>query len=136
MSESEVAFKMIRDNATNVRRDLDQLRKKHHKFICLNDNIDHSKPGAEDVRNVLLEFYEAYFPRRSAFELPEGVHNEFLYMHDIEQHQYESFLKSWLLVGAAIVLLMVLTSRCLVRSVSSVLGVRPNRKHPLLELYK
>jgi len=50
MSENEVAFKMIRNNLTTVRRELDSLRRRRHKFVCLNDNIDHTQPDADRVR--------------------------------------------------------------------------------------
>ena len=51
MTEAEVAFKMVRNNITTVRRELDSLRRKRHKFICLNDNIDHTQPDADMVHS-------------------------------------------------------------------------------------
>lgn len=48
------------------------------KFICLNDNIDHSKDGASLAKLVLLDFYESFFPLPSQFELPPQYRNRFL----------------------------------------------------------
>jgi len=44
MDQSEVTFKMLRDNVSTVVGQLDDIRKKPTKFICLNDNIDHNSP--------------------------------------------------------------------------------------------
>jgi hypothetical protein len=103
MTENEVAFKMIRNNLTSVRRDLDSLRRRRHKFICLNDNIDHTLPDADKVRRhqcgrparrlltgrvaqiklALHELYEWYFPLPSSFELPPGQENAHLYIDEL-----------------------------------------------------
>jgi hypothetical protein len=45
----DIGFKMVRDNVTQVYRQLDHLRKERPKFICLNDNIDHRKKSAAQV---------------------------------------------------------------------------------------
>jgi len=37
----EVAFLMVGNNATNTQNSLDGVREKRHKFICLNDNMNH-----------------------------------------------------------------------------------------------
>ena len=111
MTENEVAFKMIRNNITNVRKELDSLRKRRHKFICLNDNIDHNQGDAEKVGSpiespfplserslmhtlavrtcqiklALHELYEWYFPTRSSFELPPGEENAYLYIDELRE---------------------------------------------------
>ena len=41
---------MIRNNHTKVRYDMDNMRKQRKKFVCLNDNIDHSKQESQYVR--------------------------------------------------------------------------------------
>ncbi len=62
---------------------LDELRKKKKKFVCLNDNIDHSKRGAEMAKVVLVDFYESLFPLPSQFELPSNYRNRFLHVQQL-----------------------------------------------------
>ncbi len=45
---------MVRNNDTALRGRLDGIRRKRHKFICLNDNLKHHSP---DTREVYLLFY-------------------------------------------------------------------------------
>jgi len=82
MEEKEIDFHMIRTNFTKVRNILDGMRKQRKKFVCLNDDIDHSNPESELVIDTLQELYEAYFPHKSPFELPDGQENEFLYYEE------------------------------------------------------
>ena len=41
MDQSELAFKMLKENVSTVVGQLDDIRKNPKKFICLNDNMDH-----------------------------------------------------------------------------------------------
>lgn len=98
----DVAFKMIRNNATKVEQSLDTIRRDRNKFICLNDNIDHRKPNAEKAQAALRDFYEALLPKRSAFELEDGVRNRFLYVNQLHAWQQEQAhierLQNWILL--------------------------------------
>lgn len=53
------------------------------KFICLNDNIDHSHKDAATVKAVLRDFYESMFPLPSQFELPREYRNRFLHTEEL-----------------------------------------------------
>ena len=64
---------------------LDEIRKEKKKFICLNDNIDHSKEGAELAKIILVDFYESLFPLPSQFEIPGQFRNRFLHLHDLKE---------------------------------------------------
>lgn len=55
------------------------------KFICLNDNIDHSHKDAVTVKAVLRDFYESMFPLPSQFELPREYRNRFLHMEELQE---------------------------------------------------
>lgn len=55
------------------------------KFICLNDNIDHSHKDAATVKAVLRDFYESMFPLPSQFELPREYRNRFLHMEELQE---------------------------------------------------
>eukprot|EP00054_Salpingoeca_dolichothecata_P026884 m.194339 g.194339 ORF g.194339 m.194339 type:complete len:327 (-) comp25794_c0_seq7:31-1011(-) len=111
--ESEIAFEMIRNNASNVLEQLDTIRKEPKKFVCLNDNIDHREKSAAEVVTALQHFYHAFFPLRSQFELPAGYRNRFLHMSQLRawHNQQLSALwwSRWLLV---VVFVVVLVSLC------------------------
>ena len=64
---------------------LDEIRKEKKKFICLNDNIDHSKEGAELSKIILIDFYESLFPLPSQFEIPGQYRNRFLHLRELKE---------------------------------------------------
>jgi UDP-N-acetylglucosamine-lysosomal-enzyme len=87
---------MVGNNATNVEKALDGIREKRQKFVCLNDNMNHSDPNSLQVLfccgsivifvkvvKVLKDFYESLYPLPSSFELPSGTVNEFLHLDEI-----------------------------------------------------
>jgi len=81
--ENDIAFKMIRNNASKVAQQLDVIRREPKKFICLNDNIDHRKKSASKVVEALSNFYTSLFPVHSQFELPQGLRNRFLHVKEL-----------------------------------------------------
>ncbi|KAG7454505.1 hypothetical protein MATL_G00260380 [Megalops atlanticus] len=96
MGEEEIAFKMVRTNVSHVVGQLDDIRKNPRKFICLNDNIDHSHKDAPTVKAVLRDFYESMFPVPSQFELPREYRNRFLHMGELQEWRvYRDKLKFW-----------------------------------------
>ncbi|CAB1437116.1 unnamed protein product [Pleuronectes platessa] len=96
MGEQEIAFKMVRTNVSHVVGQLDDIRKNPRKFICLNDNIDHSHKDAATVKAVLRDFYESMFPLASQFELPREYRNRFLHMDELQEWRiYRDKLKFW-----------------------------------------
>ncbi|KAM3587973.1 uncharacterized protein V6R79_017937 [Siganus canaliculatus] len=96
MGEEEIAFKMVRTNVSHVVGQLDDIRKNPRKFICLNDNIDHSHKDAATVKAVLRDFYESMFPLPSQFELPREYRNRFLHMDELQDWRvYRDKLKFW-----------------------------------------
>ncbi|XP_055009595.1 N-acetylglucosamine-1-phosphotransferase subunits alpha/beta isoform X2 [Boleophthalmus pectinirostris] len=96
MGEEEIAFKMVRTNVSHVVGQLDDIRKNPRKFVCLNDNIDHSHKDAATVKAVLRDFYESMFPLSSQFELPREYRNRFLHMEELQEWRlYRDKLKFW-----------------------------------------
>uniref|UniRef100_A0A1A8C2K9 N-acetylglucosamine-1-phosphotransferase subunits alpha/beta n=2 Tax=Nothobranchius kadleci TaxID=1051664 RepID=A0A1A8C2K9_NOTKA len=96
MGEEEIAFKMVRTNVSHVVGQLDDIRKNPRKFICLNDNIDHSHKDAPTVKAVLRDFYESMFPLSSQFELPREYRNRFLHTDELQEWRlYRDKLKFW-----------------------------------------
>ena len=62
----------------------------NRKFVCLNDNIEHSNPDANMVKAVLQDFYEALFPLVSQFELPRDYRNRFYMLTNSENGKFYS----------------------------------------------
>ena len=82
MNDEDVAFKMLRSNETLLEQELNELRSKRNKFICLNDNLEHGTNATQGahLRAMLQQFFTSMLPVRSQFELPPGEHNRFLYI--------------------------------------------------------
>lgn len=114
LGDDDIAFKMIGNNATAVLRQLDNIRANKKKFICLNDNIDHSQ-DATTVRALLVDFYESFFPIPSQFELLADYRNQFLYVDELrewkkERQEIDSRTRT-LIAVLAFVLLVILFRR-------------------------
>lgn len=106
----EVAFVMVPTNRTSAVESMDGIRHKRHKFICLNDNINHTDPHAPEVVRAIHDFYKALFPSPSPFELPEGQINKFLHTDDLIATRTEIKRKKtqiYILVGFVIFLLLI-----------------------------
>lgn len=90
-----VAFEMIGDNMTDSMNQLNSIRQRQSKFICVNDNMQN--PSAE-MTQALRAFFEAMFPTPSIFELPPTQRNPTLYL---DEYRYLQRLRarqrnSWL----------------------------------------
>ena len=108
VGEDDITFKMIKNNATHVLKQLDEIRKNKKKFICLNDNIDHDKVNASVVKGVLVDFYESLFPTPSQFELPNNVRNQFLYVDELNLWKMEKKRLEFVYDGILMVLMIVI----------------------------
>lgn len=74
-----MAFVMIHTNATTTQDKLDGIREKPRKFVCVNDDIDHTKEESRATLTVIRQFYDSLFPLPSSFELPADSPNPTLY---------------------------------------------------------
>lgn len=88
----DVGFVMVGTNHTDVRRALDGLRKEKPRFICLNDNMNHSDPESLNVVRVLRDFYESLLPIPSAFELKPGTSNPYRYLDELNDAIYPTLM--------------------------------------------
>ncbi|EFC50785.1 N-acetylglucosamine-1-phosphate transferase [Naegleria gruberi] len=99
---SQVGFHMIRDDEDKVGDQLDELRRNRPKFICLNDDMNQTKPN-EQVVEMLHNFYNWYFPNRSQFELQDSEENPFLYIDELMEHynnvRYNRYVYDAIIVG-------------------------------------
>ncbi|XP_033105239.1 N-acetylglucosamine-1-phosphotransferase subunits alpha/beta-like isoform X2 [Anneissia japonica] len=113
LNDDEVAFKMIRTNVSHVIGQLDDVRKNPKKFVCLNDNIDHSLKDAEMVKAVLQDFYESLFPIPSQFELPQEYRNRFLHMDELYTwRRYRDWLRFWTHLSLSALVVFAFMSFC------------------------
>jgi len=107
---NEVAFVMVPTNRSSAVRSMDDIRYKAQKFVCLNDNINHTDPHAKDVVRALQEFYKALFPMPSPFELPHGQRNKFLHTDELiaaRNHIKQKKTQLYLIVGIIVILLII-----------------------------
>jgi hypothetical protein len=74
-AESTVAFEMITENITKIKMQLDGIRSRYVKFICVNDNLITVSP---EIEKLVSDFYQSYFPHPSKFELPIRKRNPIL----------------------------------------------------------
>ena len=85
IGDEDITFKMIRNNVSLLIYQLDWIRKNRRKFVCLNDNIDHTDPQSKLIRTILKDFLEYLFPVPSQFELPRNFRNKFLTTSELEK---------------------------------------------------
>ncbi|KAH9518792.1 hypothetical protein Btru_006280 [Bulinus truncatus] len=109
--DSDITFKMIHTNVSHVVGQLDDIRKHPKKFICLNDNIDHSREEAKTVKAILQDFYESLLPIPSQFELPRDYRNRFLHMSELREWRiYRDRLRFWTHVALLILVMLAILS--------------------------
>lgn len=87
---SSVGFVMVWNNDTTLQGKLDGIRFRRHKFICLNDNVDHNSPEAVKTLKMLRDFYESLYPNPSSFELPQGVTNAYLHVDEFKNAEHDT----------------------------------------------
>ncbi|XP_046670774.1 N-acetylglucosamine-1-phosphotransferase subunits alpha/beta [Homalodisca vitripennis] len=111
--EAMVGFHMITSNLSQLLSTLDKIRRKPKKFICLNDNMDASRPEDNQlIQAVLIDFFHSLFPKPSQFELPADYRNRYLYYNDFIVWQSKKKRLSRLLY-ATIAIAVVFTFGCL-----------------------
>lgn len=73
----EVAFEMITDDYNKTKDQLDSIRARKTKFVCVNDDM---REAPEALQAMLRDFYLSFFPYPSQFELPAGEVNPYLHI--------------------------------------------------------
>ena len=97
----EVAFQMIGDDYNDTKKQLDSVRARRPKFICINDNMENP---SEEVIELFQDFLKSFFPKPSRFELPPGVRNIYLRWEDYERVKSRVILScdiGWVALAAA-----------------------------------
>jgi len=83
--DPQIAFVMVDNDYSEMRKKFDGIRNSKHKFICLNDNMKHSNHESDKSIQVLNDFYESLFPLPSQYELPSGKTNIITHLNDLEK---------------------------------------------------
>ena len=91
LDTEEVAFLMINNDDEKLEEKLDGIRKQKQKFVCLNDNLNHTHPETPKIKTMLFDFYSSLFPLPSSFELPPGQYNQHLYIDFYRKEKSFSF---------------------------------------------
>jgi hypothetical protein len=78
-ADGDIAFEMLGDNFTESLHQLDSIRSRQSKFICINDNMRHPSP---ELVTALHDFFESYWPFPSVFELSRGSVNRYLHLDE------------------------------------------------------
>ena len=89
-SDKNIAFEMIGDNYTATLSQLDSIRTRQSKFICINDNMKNPSPK---LLQALRDFFEAFWPIPSKFELPKGKSNPVLRYDEYILFQEKQYVK-------------------------------------------
>ena len=95
-ADKEVAFEMIGDNYTDSIRQLDSVRARQSKFICINDNM---QQPSEQLERALQDFFESFFPVPSIFELEPGRRNPSLYLDEYRKATQKNQNSIWKLAS-------------------------------------
>ena len=74
-SDKAVAFEMITDNVTTTRSQLDSIRMRKSKFVCVSDNLENPTP---ELQRLLRDFFESFFPFPSPFEVRSPMSSFFV----------------------------------------------------------
>lgn len=73
----DVTFVMVRNNATIVRHQMDHVLYKRPKFLCINDDMNHTSEAYGEVLSIVEDMFQSYYPVPSSFELRGGERNPF-----------------------------------------------------------
>ena len=142
IDEDDIAFKMIDQNSSKALSHLDWIRKNRRKFICINDNIDHSISSSLVVNSLIREFYISLFPIPSPFELPYHYQNRFTYFEDyllwqLQKNSLDAFLRLVIFIALVSIIALIFHNKFkrrfgLFRCILSKLCPTKQKKHNYL----
>lgn len=128
----EVGFVMVQTNISESIAKLDNIRFKRNKFVCLNDNINHTSPNAKETIAAIQDLFKALYPHPSPFELPHGQTNKFLHTEDLFAARDSIRAKRrmiYILIAAVVVILLLALRFFTKRGPTSTTGSRLARAH-------
>ena len=92
MDLDEVTFEMIGDDYNHTKEQLDGIRARRTKFVCVNDDMHNP---SKELQDMLHDFYEALFALPSPFELPAGQRNPYLYTDKMRSYYNQQQQRHW-----------------------------------------
>jgi hypothetical protein len=102
----EVAFEMIGDDFNHTKDQLNSIRARKTKFVCVNDDMKRPTP---EMIGFLQRFYLSFFPYPSRFELPAGTANPTIYLDALQARaRWGAAAKASAALAVAALALMVL----------------------------
>ncbi|XP_019769208.2 N-acetylglucosamine-1-phosphotransferase subunits alpha/beta isoform X2 [Dendroctonus ponderosae] len=120
---SWATFRMLISNITNVVHNLDEIRSKLTKFVCLNDNLMEWKLDENElIKALLYDFYLSLFPHPSQFEHPDHSRNRFLHMDQLGKWTHNHYVVKIILTLAIISLIFITLFNTLKRGCCKVLN--------------
>lgn len=124
----EVAFFMVPTNRSAAVHRFDDIRHARNKFICLNDNINHTDPHSVEVVDAIQDFFAALYPLPSPFELPHGQTNKYLHTDDLfAARDAIRSKKRWLyILLGGIVVALITAVRCFAKRKPGSTDARPS----------
>jgi hypothetical protein len=98
----QVAFEMIGDDFNKTRQQLDSIRARRAKFICINDDM---RKASAPLRQLLRDFFLSYYPSPCPFELEPGQEHS---IPTIDAVRWKIVVRQWSrVVGSLIVIGML-----------------------------
>ena len=87
--DDDTWFVSLTNDAKLAKSKIDEIVLHPRKWICLNDDMDHSDKASLRVVRLIQDFYMHQFPNESQFEYHDDTVNEFLHVDEIilSQHQ-------------------------------------------------
>jgi len=80
----EVAFQMIGDDYNDTKSQLDSVRARRPKFICINDNMN---DPSDELIELLQDFFDSFFPIASPYEHSSQYRNLYLRYDEYTAHK-------------------------------------------------
>ena len=92
--DDDVHFEEIHSNAAQTLENLDNIKRAHKPFLCIQDKVDHDKEHEaenEKVYALLKDFYTTMYPFPSQFETTNL--NKKLHTSELGYHMKKGLLK-------------------------------------------
>jgi hypothetical protein len=116
----EVAFEMITDDFNKTLSQLDSVRARKTKFICINDDM---KEAPLATQRILREYFESQFPFPSSFEVPDDALNPHLYITPLREWSRKRGI-----IHLFITVVVGMSAACMLAVVARIWCRKPNRK--------
>lgn len=114
LNDNDVGFEMITDDLNETVKQLNSLRKRQSKFICINDDISNF---TITIKQLILDFYNSFHPICSPLELCGRNVNEYLRVEEYKKYveEKENMRILTLVVIFIVIIVVMIISRSLLK---------------------